>query len=582
MDIGSIDYWANNRTSSIHSASALAKAIGAVMIIATVVVTNQVFLLLSVYLLLVAAVFITRLPALRLIALAGYPAAFAAIFAISQWSGTWVTPAVIILKAITAAQAMVLLITTTPYPDVFAMIGRFLPRIIADGLFITYRSLFILLEEMGHIITAMRLRGGLHKGRYLSNGRNLSRGLGFLLLRAIDMSEHIYNVLRVRGYRGRMVATARWRRASAFDVLPLSIGAFALALALVSVLLPFVWLTVSGIVLIATFVACIGCLIYFSTPVGGRDEAQQSKAMAGEEEEYVCLELNGRKALVGNEEVVAKVHCLRFTYPDGTVALRNLDFIVYRGENVAILGSNGSGKSTLLKHLLGLLHAEQGEVQVLGHDPSKEYDLIQPKIGVVVQNVDEQLLGPTVFDDVAFGARNAGFSREEADKLAQRVMERLEITHLADKVPHYLSGGQKRKVALAGALVTDPEMLVLDEPFEGLDPRSRIELVRLLDELHVRSGLTVIMSTHEVDVVPLFADAVYVLATGGRPVAVGPPQAVFEQDVVIREASIEPPALVLLFEQLRAAGLDLGIPLHIEDAVSRILSYCRAGSTPRS
>lgn len=572
MDIGRIDYWANNRTSHYHRASALAKGLGTIMIIATVVLTNQVFLLLSVYLLLVGAVFITRLPARSLLALAGYPAAFAAIFAISIWNGSWVGPAILVLKAITAAQAMVLLITTTPYPDVFAMVGRFLPRVIADGLFVTYRSFFILLEEMGHIITAMRLRGGLRKGHYFKNGRNLAKGLGFLLLRSIDMSDHIYNVLQVRGYKGRMVTTARWRRLSANDAIPLVIGAFALALALTAVFQPITWARLSGTVLILTTVAMIGSIIF-------RSASGEEKTAAGteeeEEEDYVCLELDGRKSQVGSAEEVARVRCLRFTYPDGTLALRNLDFVVFKGENVAILGSNGSGKSTLLKHLLGLLKPERGEIRVLGHDPATEYDKIQSKIGVVVQNVDEQLLGPTVFDDVAFGARNAGYTNEQAEAQARRVMDRLEISHLADKVPHYLSGGQKRKVALAGALVTDPEILVLDEPFEGLDPRSRIELVKLLDELHVKSGLTVIMTTHEVDVVPLFADAVYVLATGGRPVAVGSPQRVFEQDQVIREASIEPPALVLLFEQLRDSGLDLGIPLHIEDAVERISSYCR-------
>jgi len=239
---------------------------------------------------------------------------------------------------------------------------------------------------------------------------------------------------------------------------------------------------------------------------------------------------------------------------------------------VVLLGPNGAGKSTLLNRLRGLLRPTEGEVVVLGHDPAREFAAIQPRLGVLLQNVDEQLLGPTVADDVAFGALNAGYGEEESRAMARRAMDRLGVLPLADKVPHYLSGGEKRKVALAGALVTDPELLVLDEPFEGLDPRSRAELVALLEELHLERDLTIIVTTHHVDLLPVLADTVYLLADGGHIIASGTPDEIFSRPDLLQESSIEPPALTLLFQRLLDAGVDLGSPVNVDDAAQRLLS----------
>jgi cobalt/nickel transport system ATP-binding protein len=262
------------------------------------------------------------------------------------------------------------------------------------------------------------------------------------------------------------------------------------------------------------------------------------------------------------------------------VALCGLDFVAHQGEGIVILGPNGAGKSTLLFHLLGLLRPDEGAVSVLGRDPAREFDAIQPHLGVLVQNVDEQLLGPTVGDDVGFSARNAGYDPAEAEIRAERAMRRLGIYHLASRVVHYLSGGEKRKVALAGALVTDPQILILDEPFEGLDPRSRGDLVSLLRELREENGLTLILTTHDVDLVPKLADTVYVLAEGGQIIARGTPEEVFRRREILRVSNIEAPALTLLFHRLHEAGLDLGSPTDMDDAVRR-LSAIAAGERPR-
>ena len=145
--------------------------------------------------------------------------------------------------------------------------------------------------------------------------------------------------------------------------------------------------------------------------------------------------------------------------------------------------------------------------------PRNNTERCAKRIGVLLQNVEEQILSPTVWEDIAFTPRNYGSSRDEMARMVEQVMRELGISHLRDKICHYLSGGEKRKVALAGALVMRPELLILDEPFEGLDTRSRGELVSLLNRRNAE-GMTIIMSTHDLNLVAAFADRVYVLSKG--------------------------------------------------------------------
>jgi cobalt/nickel transport system ATP-binding protein len=253
-------------------------------------------------------------------------------------------------------------------------------------------------------------------------------------------------------------------------------------------------------------------------------------------------------------ETVVRVSCVKHAYEDGTqVDLCGLEFTADKGSRVAILGPNGSGKTTLLFHVLGLLAAQEGEVEVLGVDPSRDWPAIRRRIGVVLQNVDEQLISPTVRDDVGFSPRQYGIAAPEVERMVDEVLGLLGITELADRVPHNLSGGEKRKVALAGALVMEPELLVLDEPFEGLDPASRSDLIDLLHRLTDERGLTTVMSTHDIDTVPEFADFAYVLQPGGRIALKGTPAEVFAQADAMRRSNIRPPVLAELFAALRAA-----------------------------
>lgn len=266
-------------------------------------------------------------------------------------------------------------------------------------------------------------------------------------------------------------------------------------------------------------------------------------------------------------ETLVKVSCLKHIYPDTTeIHICGLDFVVNRGERVVILGGNGSGKTTLLFHILGLLAPNEGSVSVFNINPALRYNTIRERIGVLLQNVDDQILSPTVWDDIAFTPRNYGYDKERTAQMVEQVMDELGISRLGDKICHYLSGGEKRKVALAGALVMKPELLILDEPFEGLDSRSRGELVTLLNERH-REGMTIIMSTHDLNLVAAFADRVYVLARGKGVLTAGTPAEIFSQAEALKASNIDPPLLTELFLKLRERGLAVAIPESIDHAV---------------
>jgi cobalt/nickel transport system ATP-binding protein len=272
-----------------------------------------------------------------------------------------------------------------------------------------------------------------------------------------------------------------------------------------------------------------------------------------------------------SEETVVRVSCVRHVYADRTqVHLCGLDFVVERGQRVVILGPNGSGKSTLLYHILGLLEPNEGEVSVFGVNPARAFNKIRERVGVVLQNVDEQILAPTVWDDVSFSPRNYGYPEPEVDRMVDAVLEEVGITHLKDKVCHTLSGGEKRKVALAGALVLQPELLVMDEPFEGLDPRSKSDLSLLLNRLHAKNNMTMVTATHDVHAVPDLADLVYVLVAGGEISAMGSVEEIFADAARLKASNIEPPQIVELFQRLDEEGLRLGRPSSVEDAVALI------------
>ncbi|KAB3534028.1 ATP-binding cassette domain-containing protein [Alkaliphilus pronyensis] len=270
-------------------------------------------------------------------------------------------------------------------------------------------------------------------------------------------------------------------------------------------------------------------------------------------------------------EALIKVHCLKHIYPDKTeVSICGLNFEVFRGERVVILGPNGAGKTTLISHILGLLTPVNGTVEVLGMQPSKSFNTIRKKIGVLFQNVDEQIIGPRVYDDIAFTPRNEKYNKEEIDEMVINVAKSLGISEILQKIPHYLSGGQKKKVALAGAIVMMPEILIMDEPFDSLDPKSKVEMVSLLNHLNKVHGITIITTTHDINVVPEIADKIYVINDGNIVVA-GTPKEVFSDMELLYKASLEPPILTQLFTRLSKKGINVEIPINMEEAEEYLL-----------
>ena len=272
-------------------------------------------------------------------------------------------------------------------------------------------------------------------------------------------------------------------------------------------------------------------------------------------------------------KTIVAVKCLKHVYPDKTeVNVCGLDFVVNAGERVVILGPNGAGKTTLLSHVLGLLEPVEGTVEVLGMKPYKQFSQVRKHIGVVFQNVDEQIIGPRVYDDIAFTPRNEGLPKAEVDKRVMGIAHTLKIEGLLGKIPHYLSGGEKKKVALAGALAMRPELLIMDEPFDSLDPESKREMVAIINHLNSEHGITVVMTTHDLNIVPSVADTIYVL-NKGHIVVRGTPEEVFCQADVLKDANLEPPVLLELFQRLRKKGVSLPMPSTVEEAEQILLAH---------
>jgi cobalt transport protein ATP-binding subunit len=215
-------------------------------------------------------------------------------------------------------------------------------------------------------------------------------------------------------------------------------------------------------------------------------------------------------------EFAVRVNGLKYSYPDGTPALRGIDLVVRRGESVAIMGPNGAGKSTLTMHLNGIL-AGEGRVEVMGVEVNKKnLKQVRSIVGLVFQDPDDQLFSPTVREDIAFGPLNMRMPVEDIEKAVKRALEWVGMEGSEERSPHHMSFGEKKRVSLATVLSMDPDILVLDEPAANMDPRGRREFIELLSCLKV----TRLVVTHDLDMARQLCPRTIVMEKG-RVVADG-------------------------------------------------------------
>lgn len=248
---------------------------------------------------------------------------------------------------------------------------------------------------------------------------------------------------------------------------------------------------------------------------------------------------NGRALDTSDTGPLFSLRGVGYAYPNRQVALDGVDLDIGAGDQVVLLGANGSGKSTLLKLLDGIVAPTSGSMRALGRDVAavaagEDAFRFHREVGLVFQDPDIQLFSATVFDDVAFGPLQLGLAADEVRDRVQGALAEMEIAHLADRAPFELSGGEKKRAAIASVLSLRPSVLLLDEPTAALDPRSKWLLVELIRRLG-RAGLTLVTATHELDVVPMIATRVVVLGEDRRVLADGTPQAVLaDRDLLLR------------------------------------------------
>lgn len=212
-------------------------------------------------------------------------------------------------------------------------------------------------------------------------------------------------------------------------------------------------------------------------------------------------------------EKIIDIQAICHTFPDGYAGIENISLSIYTGEFILVAGKNGSGKTTLLRHLNGLLLPDSGQIRVNDRDVTTHLVQTRKTIGMVFQDADTQIVGDTVFDEVAFGLENLKFDRAKINEKVTQVLEHLCLFHLKNRNPFTLSGGEKRKVAIAGILVMEPQVIVFDEPFSNLDYPGTAQVLSTIIELN-RSGHTIIIATHDVETVICEATRIIIMAQG--------------------------------------------------------------------
>lgn len=264
---------------------------------------------------------------------------------------------------------------------------------------------------------------------------------------------------------------------------------------------------------------------------------------------------------------------LSFTYPDGTQALKNINIEIEKGEKVAIIGPNGAGKSTLFSHFNGLTEPTSGCVKIEGKAISFDKDellKVRQKVGIVFQDPNDQLFAPTVKEDIAFGPMNLGLSYGEVEKRVEDALKMVGMENYEDKTPHHLSGGQQKRIAIAGIIAMKPEIMILDEPTAGLDPDGVEKVLNIMNQLN-KEGMTLIISSHDIDMISKYADKIFILYNG-EIIESGNKNKIFSDMELLKKAHLRTPITTEILYNLKESGLNVNTEkISVKDTCAEII-----------
>lgn len=278
---------------------------------------------------------------------------------------------------------------------------------------------------------------------------------------------------------------------------------------------------------------------------------------------------------------IIKTENLTYTYSQGTpfekTAVDNVQLEIEGGELIGIIGHTGSGKSTLIQHFNGLIRPTSGKIYIDGQDiwdKSVKIRDIRFKVGLVFQYPEYQIFEETVYKDISFGPKNMGLTEEETDKRVRETAKMLEIPEdMLERSPFELSGGQKRRVAIAGVMAMEPKVLILDEPTAGLDPKGRDKVLELIARYQREKNTTVLLVSHSMEDVARFASKILVM-NKGKLFCYDDTAAVFRRSAEIAEMGLAVPQITRVFDRLRAMGYDLPRDIYtVEQAKAAVLQY---------
>lgn len=271
-------------------------------------------------------------------------------------------------------------------------------------------------------------------------------------------------------------------------------------------------------------------------------------------------------------EVHLSTKNLSYTYPDGTHALKNINMEIYKGQKVAIMGPNGAGKSTLFSHFNGLTEPTSGHVEIDGKAIKYDRDTlleVRQKVGIVFQDPNDQLFAPTVKEDVAFGPMNLGLDYEEVERRVDEALTMVGMEQYKDKTPHHLSGGQQKRVAIAGIIAMRPEIMILDEPTAGLDPEGVEKVLNILNNLN-NEGMSIVISSHDIEMVNEFAEKIFVL-NEGEILESGDKHEIFSNKELLKKAHLKAPITTEILYALKERGYDVDTTkINIDEVVEEI------------